>query len=321
VSTLETVEKQATLTHDVLEARSWKARRASHEARVDRWVQPHLERRRARRSHPVEDFLFTYYSQRPVALRRWHPGYGVALEDAQEYVGLKGYVEVPTGSADRDDRDDRDDTGIGSGACRGATVSREHVRSQAPLLRALRALLTATASRPAHLGCFGMHEWAMVYRLDQSDVRHAGWPLRLGSEGTDEVVERHRIACSHFDAFRFFTDEARPLNTLAPGRDDRAAFEQPGCLHAGMDLYKHAFRLTPMVPSELVADCFELAHDIRVLDMRASPYDLSDLGYSPVRVETPEGKQEYVAAQRTFSERGRPLRQRLIEECERLLAV
>jgi hypothetical protein len=86
-----------------------------------------------------------------------------------------------------------------------------------------------------------------------------------------------------------------------------------------MDLYKHAFRLSPMVCSELVADCFELARDIRALDMRASPYDLSGLGYEPVRVETAAGKQEYVAAQRAFAERARPLRRRLIEECERLL--
>ncbi len=300
------MENQATLTREVLDAPSWQARRAAHEERVDVWVQPHLERRRARQAHPVEDFLFTYYSQRPAALRRWHPGFGVVLEDAEDYVGLKGYVEVPISHR---------------GATSGATVSREHVRSQVPLLRSLHTLLTATASRPAHLGCFGMHEWAMVYKLDPSDVRHASWPLRLGPAGTDEVVERHRIACSHFDAFRFFTADARPRNTLSPGRDDRAAFEQPGCLHAGMDLYKHAFRMSPMVPSELVADCFELAHDIRVLDMRASPYDLSGLGYSPVPVETPDGKQEYVAAQRTFAERGRPLRQRLIAEVERLLAV
>ena len=88
-----------------------------------------------------------------------------------------------------------------------------------------------------------------------------------------------------------------------------------------MDLYKHAFRLSPMVPSELVADCFALARDIRVLDMRASPYDLSELGYSPVRVETTEGKQEYVAAQRAFAERGAPLRDALVTECERLLAA
>ena len=53
--------------------------------------------------------------------------------------------------------------------------------------------------------------------------------------------------------------------------------------------------------------------------MRASPYDLADLGFDPVRIETAEGKQEYAAAQRRFAERGAPLRQRLIEECERLL--
>ena len=86
-----------------------------------------------------------------------------------------------------------------------------------------------------------------------------------------------------------------------------------------MDLYKHAFRLTPMICSDLVADCFDLAREIRLLDMRAAPYDLSSLGLDPVRIETAEGKQTYAAAQQVFAERGAPLRQRLIEECERLL--
>ena len=285
---------------EVLTSEQVRARRAAHESRVDAWIEPHLERRREGVAHPVHDFLFTYYSQRPAALRRWHPGYGVVVggPEARDYLDLKGYVAVSS----------------------GATVCDDYVASQQVLLTTLLRLLKATASRPAQLGCFGMHEWAMVYRLDQDQVRHASWPLRLGPEGTDEVVESHRIACSHFDAFRFFTDDARPRNTLQPGRDDRPDFEQPGCLHAGMDLYKHAFRLTPLVPSELVADCFALARDIRVLDMRASPYDLSALGYSPVRIETTEGKQEYVAAQRSFAERGAPLRDALIKECERLLA-
>ena len=282
-----------------LEEADWRPLRAAHEARVDGLVGDHLRRRRSGRAHPVEDFLFTYYSQRPAALRRWHPGFGVTLAGGASYLGLKGYAEVPG----------------------GVTVPRDHVVSQRRLLTSLHSLLSATAGRRPQLGCFGMHEWAMVYRLSQDDVRHAAWPLRLGSEGTDQVVEGHRIACSHFDAFRFFADDARPLNTLSPGRDDRAEFEQPGCLHAGMDLYKHAFRLTPMVRSELVADCFELARDIRALDMRASPYDLTDLGYAPVRVETAEGKQEYAAAQAAFAERGAPLRAALVEETERLLAV
>jgi len=38
-------------------------------------------------------------------------------------------------------------------------------------------------------------------------------------------------------------------------------------------------------------------------------------------VETPEGKAAYVAAQRGFTERGAPLRERLVAECERLLVV
>ncbi len=307
------MDKVADVPCKVLAEPVWRARRERHEHRVDAWVRPHLERRRERQSHPVEDFLFTYYAQRPAALRRWHPGFGRALAGASSYRGLKGYVEVSASSTAEGSTAERSTAEGSTSRGTGVTVAKEYVDSQRPLLTSLRTLLTATANRPAQLGCFGMHEWSMVYRLDQADVRHASWPLRLGAAGTDEVVASHRIACSHFDAFRFFTPPARPLNTLRPASDDRAAFEQPGCLHAGMDLYKHAFRLSPMVCSDLVADCFELARDIRVLDMRASPYDLSALGYSPVRVETAQGKQEYAAAQRAFAERAAPLRQRLIK--------
>jgi hypothetical protein len=186
-----------------------------------------------------------------------------------------------------------------------------------PLVRGIRTLLLATAGRPAHTGCFGLHEWAMVHGADET--RH-DVPLRLGAAGTDEVVESHRITCSHFDAFRFFTESARPLNTLAPGRDDRAAYEQPGCLHATMDLYKHAFRLWPLVGSDLVADCFVLAWDVREVDMRASPYDFSELGLDPIRIETAEGKRTYAAHQRGFAGRAAPLRERLVGVCDVLLA-
>jgi hypothetical protein len=283
---------------EILDRPTWQARADAHAARVDVWVQPHLARRRTGQKHPVHDFLFGYYSQSPAALRRWHPGFAVTLLDASAYAEVKGYVSV--------------------GRVETTTVAGGYLASQRPLVESIRGLLAATAGRTATLGCFGLHEWAMVHGTDAT--RH-DWPLRLGTTGTDTVVESQRITCSHFDAFRFFTDSARPLNTLTPGRDDRPAFEQPGCLHAGMDLYKHAFRLTPLVPSELVADCFALAWDIRELDMRASPYDLADLGFDPVRIEIPEGKQEYVAAQRAFAERGAPLRQRLVDECDRLLAA
>ncbi len=278
----------------------WEPRARAHAERVDSWTRPHLERRRDGTRHPVHDFLFTYYSHRPAQLRRWHPGFGTGLLDADGYEGLKGYAD--------------------------GTVTAEHVAAQRPVVEAIHRLLVATSGREASFGCFGLHEWAMVHRATPEQVRHHAWPLRLGGAGTDAVAESHRIACSHFDAFRFFTPSARPLNTLQPGRDDRPEFEQPGCLHAGMDLYKHAFRLSPMVPSDLVLEAFELAREIRALDMRASPYDLSGLepgpgeDWSPVRIETAEGKRIYAEAQRGFSERGAPIRDALIGWCERLLA-
>jgi hypothetical protein len=288
---------------EVLRRKEWALRAEAHAERVDAFVAPHLARRSESVKHPVHDFLFTYYSQRPAQLRRWHPGYGVALANAPEYEGLKGYTSSVVELVET------------------AHVSTEYVESQRPLLSSLQTLLTATAKRPANFGCFGMHEWAMVYRLSEDETRHADWPLRLGPSGTDAVVESHRIACSHFDAYRFFTPAAAPLNTLAPTSADRPSYEQPACLHAGMDLYKHAFRLTPMISSDLVADCFELARDIRELDMRAAPYDLADLGFEPVLIETAAGKTEYAESQRDFASRGQPLRARLIAECERLLAV
>lgn len=272
---------------ETLSPAQWRARRSAHEARVDSLVGAHLARRARGERHPVEDFLFTYYSLRPARLRRWHPGVGVALvldDGGRQRLDVATYLER-----------------------RGATV--RHVRD----------LLTAIASRPAHLGCFGLHEWAMVYRTGTDGRRRHPAPLRLGGDGTDAVVESHRIRCSHFDAVRFFTPAALPRNELRPSRGLAVRMEQPGCLHAGMDLYKWAYKLGEAVASELVADCFELAARIRAVDMRASPYDLSDLGYAPIRIETAQGKAQYVQQQREFAAQAQVLRTRLLDVIEQIL--
>lgn len=187
-------------------------------------------------------------------------------------------------------------------------------------------LLRATAHRVGNFGCLGLHEWAMVYRAGASGGTRHPQPLRLGPAGTDEVVESHRIGCSHWDAVRFFTPPALPLNTLHPGARDRPAFEQPSCLHANMDLYKHAYRLVDGVGSDLVADAFELAWDIRIVDMRAAPYDLTGIvldphgvEWTPIPIETADGKREYVELQRELADRAAPIRAHLIEACENLL--
>ena len=83
-----------------------------------------------------------------------------------------------------------------------------------------------------------------------------------------------------------------------------------------MDLYKWAMKLVPAIPSDLVADALELALDLRVLDMRASPYDLRAMGVVPIEVETPEGKAAYVAEQRRYAARSQVLRARLLAVCD-----
>ncbi len=289
-------------------AAEWTARDAAHRERVDRWVLPHQERRRAGTPHPVLDFLFSYYSHPPGRLRRWHPGPGRVLlgDAARERLSRPFHAEIPVRDAAG-----RVTTGVGLDVPAFLARRRDTVAWVA-------GLLSATAGRPASFSCFGLHEWAMAYR-PAGGVRHGAVPLRLGVAGTAAVVDSHRVQCSHVDAFRFFTPRARPLNTLQPTRDTQVQLEQPGCLHATMDLYKWAYKLAPATPGDLVADCFELAVDVREMDMRASPYDLAELGYRPVAIETPAGKAAYVDAQRRFSERGTTLRRRLLDVCEALL--
>jgi hypothetical protein len=284
----------------VLEPSVWQAREAAHEERVDRLTEDHRARRADQRPHPVEDFLFTYYPFRVGQLRRWHPGGD---------VGLAGAARMPRAAWPFH----RTDAGVVR-VDLGAFLAR-----RGDTVRFVRRLVSSTATRPAQLGCFGLHEWAMVYRLSPDEVRHAGWPLRLGARGTDDVVESHRLRCTHFDAFRFYTEAAKPLNTRRPTLDGRIELEQPGCLHAGMDVYKWAMRLGPVVPGELVADSFALAREIRELDMRASPYDLTELGYEPVPIETPAGRAAYVAQQQSFAERAQSLRCRLVDVCDGVL--
>lgn len=246
---------------------------------------------------PVEDFLFTYYPFRLSALRRWTPGVGIALAEADELAdgvrflrGTDGFVRVALPD-----------------------------EAQAGRLAFSLKLCRAVAARPSFHGCFGLHEWAMVFG-EAEQRRHGAWPLRLGAEGTDAVVRSMPVRCTHYDAFRFFTPGARPLNRIAPTLEARVDNEQPGCVHVTMDLFKWSMKAQPWVSAELAADAFELAHEARRVDMRASPYDFSAIGLKPIAIETPEGRVEYEAEQRRLSAAAEPIRARLIAALERALA-
>lgn len=284
--------------------REWRALRDAHEQAVHERTSAHLERRSRGIKHPVEDFLFTYYPFKPGKLATWHPGagHGAVIETSadESYFRKRWYtiteqdgqriahVDVPAWAGNR-----------GSGAT------------------FIRQLLEATLDREASFGCFGLHEWAMVYKQTPDEHRHSQVPLRLSQEETDRVVENHRIQCSHYDAFRFFTPPARPLNTHQPTREGMRQNEQPGCLHAGMDLYKWAMKLEPIVDAQTVLDTFDLALAIRTLDMEASPYDIRAWGYGVVAIETASGKAEYMRRQEDFSRRAQDLRRRLISQIDR----
>ena len=299
--------------------RAWTARADAHAARADALTAGRRARSSRHEKEPIEDFLFDYYSLRPAQLRRWHPGAGVvlALDDDPARPGTADGDEPsgpPAGVAARPPEDRatwRWHREIPVPGGRAVTLdTAAYLADRGDGVRWIHDLLVRTATRAPQLGCLGLHEWAMVYRQDTH--RHP-LPLRLGQEGTDAVVEANPVRCSHYDAFRFFTPPARPLNRLRPERATQQAMEQPGCLHANMDLLKHALKLGPACPGALLLDCFELARDIRVLDMRASPYDVTGLGQSAVAIETASGRAEYVAAQRAFSERSQPLRRRLLQ--------
>ena len=289
----------------ILSEPEWQARRLAHQQRVGTWIDPHRARTSRGESHPVYDFLFSYYAFRPAWLRRWHPGPDVVLASDNEESGATEYLRWPEYRHTND--------GV---ILDPASLSPQRLE----FVRWLLELLNTMRERPAFFGCFGLHEWAMVYRQTPDQVRHNAYPLRFPPDELASIVEQSALCCTHFDAFRFFTAPARPFNRIEPRREDVPRNEQRGCLHANMDLYKWAFKLAPFTPSDLVADCFELARDIREIDMRASPYDLRGLGFAPITIETPSGRLEYEKYQRVFATRGEPLRERLISLGARLLA-
>lgn len=278
----------------------WLAEEAAHGARIRPVVEPYLVQRSHGRKLPVPDFLFTYYSYSPASLLMWTPGVGRVLEGraAQKFLGRKHFVEV--------------DGGVMLDV---ASFPRHRIEGA----RWIVALQEQLQVRPPRFGCFGLHEWAMVYRT--KDVRHAQTPLRMAPDDLARFVESQRVCCSHYDAFRFFTPDAVPLNSMRPTLADRQRNEQAGCVHVNMDLYKWAYKFQPWLGSGILADAFLLALELRELDMRASPYDLSADGYEPIRIETEEGRAQYAAMQADLARRAAPVRAALLQAYRNLLRL
>ncbi|MEM8953467.1 MAG: 3-methyladenine DNA glycosylase [Verrucomicrobiota bacterium] len=293
-------------TLHILNPDVWLKRARRHRERIQPWTEAYRTRASSRHPHPVYDFLFSYYSFRPAQLETWHPGFETALafnkkKQIQPYLRSSKYSTTNSNTVLADP----------------ATLTHPQIKRFHWIL----SLLKKTSLAPPHFRCFGLHEWAMVYHITAAERRHHQFRLRLTEKEIAYVIEHHSLSCTHFDAFRFFAPSASRRNRHQPTLDSRLSLEQPACIHTNMDLYKWAYKLTPWIPGELLADSFELATIAREIDMRASPYDLTDLGFQPITIETSEGKKAYEAQQRELAEAAALIRDRLISRLNRLLTT
>lgn len=282
----------------------WTDREKRHRALVSPLADAFVKRRGLGLKHPVHDFLFTYYDFSPAKLKHWTPSYEESLaitpHTLEKYPWLNDYWFHVNGNI--------------------LSPKRDKIHSNTRSLASFIAELCGNIlERPPRLTCFGLHEWAMVYKTAPEAIRHQGYRLRLPPNELADFVESQIICCSHYDAYRFFTPEARHLNRLNPILETRLQMEQGGCVHVNMDLYKWGCKLWPWIGSDFIAKTFLIAVDCRELDMRASPYDLREKGYEPICIETEAGRRQYQKEQQLLAERSIPLREELKAFCERLV--
>jgi len=174
------------------------------------------------------------------------------------------------------------------------------------------SILRSTSLRKPNFACFGLHEWAMLARGDGREFRHQRLPLRVDQQTIDRVVNaKGALRCSHYDAFRFFHPDAARTNDVKLSRATQGEHEQPGCVHATMDLFKYAYDLYPLIPAHTLLQTLEVALQARRLDMRASPYDTSDVDDvhgGPICIETATGRLQYAEEQEALFMASNPIR-------------
>lgn len=275
----------------------WKDKLTKHAEQVSPYTDAFVARRKKSVIHPVHDFLFTYYGMSPQKLKQWVPSFQQELDidsiDLKHYPWLNEYWFQSDGKILKLNPQKLNQNVIG-------------------LSSFVKTLCQKILERTPRFGCFGLHEWAMVYKAPKEHIRYQDRPLRLSEAELARFVESQKLCCTHYDAFRFFTEEAKPLNLLNPILETRLEMEQGGCVHANMDLYKWSTKLWPWIGSDFIAKAFFLALECRELDMRASPYDLTQDGFSPICIETEEGRKFYQKEQQRLTEKSIPLRQELL---------
>ena len=126
----------------------WKHERDRHIRRINSILGDYLIKKEHQVKNPILDFLFEYYTFRPGLLIRWSPGYQMTLEK-MAFKDIEDLVEIrclPDGM--------RIDP---------SAFPTHRVASLDWVIQ----LIEVTMSRAPSFGCFGMHEWAMVYQTSK----------------------------------------------------------------------------------------------------------------------------------------------------------
>ena len=223
------------------------------------------------------------------------PGYGVALAGASAHR----YLDAPATAARR--RRGRDP--------RLPACPREHRRVH-------RRLLRATAARPARFNCFGLHEWAMVYRVADGASRTA---CRCGSAPRVPTRWSNQCRCAAATSTPTGSSPSRRRRGTPSTLTRRA---QAGRGAAGVRARR---RWTVQVGVQAGA-----AGRIRAGRWTASswpqtpgcwtcgpaPTTCAGYGFEPIAVETPGGSRGVRhGPSRRSAERAAPLRAAIAERC------
>ena len=306
--------------------------------------------------HPVYNFLIEYYGLKGAKgtrrLARWSPNPALLFRD-KEYITSLNELMHGDNNFDISGCKERMKEGIlleGATAedvggvlhLRGSMLDKHGIiyspasffsskegsaNAAAPFLW-YRSVLQQTLNSAPVLHCHGLHEWAMQYHPPGADPPPSAkyqshLPLRVSRIVINETVERRGISCTHVDALRYFSPAAGPLNHHGSSlqRTDQLRLEQPGCVHAHMDLLKMALRLQPFVDPSLLRSVLDVALESRKLDVAASPYDATAYGICIVPIETAEGRWEYRKQQVELMERADPVRRQLLRAYDLFLSV
>ena len=321
-----------------IDSATWRAEASTHRDEMLNLLYPsssHCREDLKSRQHavacdPIYNFIHTYYRYSINKVLSYSPGLGtrvqlegVTAEDIH-YKPSQAAITTKSVSAFLMPYGLVFDESSGVAYYNGAGFVEERGTRK---LREYLSILTETSMRQPVFNCYGLHEWAMLYsgrcHSQSLDLRskHQKAPLRVTQDVIDDLVEGAQtgctLKCTHYDAYRFFHPSSRNFNSISNlSRKTQVQYEQGGCIHATMDLFKYAFTLYPFCSSLLLRKTLLLALSARKIDMRSSPYDVSkylpDGEKEPIRVETFEGRKTFAIEQESLYHRSLPVRAELI---------